>query len=299
MKRTFLRIHLILTLTVSFYMGNAQAPPSPGPGIRGVANFLISAEIAQDYIKNFDKYFRNNPTDFYDFPPSYEIDYCYIDKFTNMLEIPSAKYTGFSFVFGTDKTDGNKVSLYLLPTTTLPNRKKMEHYYVPINIAACNFRHNGNTKDMRKAFEEVHRKEGQIGQERDNLSKSIWIDAVVMKFIRDTIKNFPPDDSLKLIGINVYNASYDKKVAEQVGQKHDIQSTVIIVFKAYNKNTGQIFDYWNFNESLLNAYNNKYDSKNKISTFSKHFTGKVATMVGDALNHGELCPDNCPPPIKP
>lgn len=282
--------------TLLLFFSTVAKSQNEDTGIRGVENVIISEEAGHKYIAAYSKNFIKTPADYATLEESFFIDFPFIDKFTSLLN----NYNGFSFVFGTDINNSNKQNLFLVPTVkkkVSSTEYKNEFRWVsPSNVSNCTFRNfseigSAKAKSRKSRFDFYHRMAGTAGF-RDNLSISVWMDGVIMQFIRDTIKNYPQDDTIRLIGINVYNASYETMIdpsgKSTLGQQYPIQSTVVIVFKAQNKNTGEIFDYWKFSEALYNIYHqmgfNIYYQKSKKFFFNYQL---------GALNHGELCPSRC------
>ena len=105
-----------------------------------------------------------------------------------------------------------------------------------------------------------------------------------MEFIRDTIKNQPAH---LLYGINVYNAAYSEIMDNIPSQSYCNQSTTVITFTKRNSQ-GQIVSDFGFGEGLYNEFKRLLDAKLlEAKDFKRKFD--------DSLNHGELCPKNCPP----
>lgn len=248
-----------------------------------IGNILIS-EYEGRGLKNYYKSkFKISPVDINTLQESFVIDYCFIEKFTSMLEDQQKDYNGFRFIFGTDQNDANKQKIYLVPTKQTGGQDHVNQWDSTLGSEACGFKNfsaigSQAAQNQVERFSSFHRGDN-TSNPRNNLTKSVFFLKEVMQFIRDTIKN---SSTKELVDIRVFNASYKRYIGNdpvsalrKYGQISAIQSTVLIVFRRKNPTTGVIEDYWQFNESLMRQ------KMKEIPNFR------------DVLNHGALCPQIC------
>jgi len=271
----FFTVFTFLFLIAKF--SEAQIRPSIG-------NILISRYQGNRLKGFYGSKFKVSQVDKQTLQESFVIDYCFIEKFTNMLEDPQKDYNGFRIVFGTDENDANKQKMFLVPTKQIGSQDHVNQWDTPPNANLCNFKNfsvigSQVAQNQEGRFSSFHRGDNTANP-RNNLTKSVFFLKEIMQFIRDTIKN---DPTRQLVDIRIFNASYINYIdndpvsaLKKYGQISKVQSTVLIVFRRKNPRTGVIEDYWQFNESLL---------LQKIR--------EVPNFVRDVLNHGSLCPNQC------
>lgn len=249
-----------------------------------VSNILVTEWDGKGLRDYYKKQFKKSAEDQRTLAESFILDYCFIEKFTAMLEKTDNQYTGFRFIFGTDLIDGNKQKLFVIPTKKVDSDDYMNQWDLPDDNKNCDFKNfsligaDAAKKQVEK-FSTYHRGDS-TSNPRDNLSKAIRFNIEVMQFIRDTIKNSPEK---RLVDVKIINACYKKffnndasRANREIGQKHPIQSTILIVFRWRNPATNQVEDYWKFNQTL-----------------QKLFVKEKGANFFNVLNHGSLCPNKC------
>jgi len=112
---------------------------------------------------------------------------------------------------------------------------------------------------LRQQFDSIYRKEYLVGQTVDSLSKSVWYEKdCILQISKYVLKN-------SSTGLALVPGAYRRR---QESAKYDNQSTAILV----TTKNGQELDW------------------------KEHQKSDIASIDMAPYNHGELCPQKCPPP---
>jgi hypothetical protein len=274
----------LLLLILLFQIANSQNPIPVNDYCKGynIDNIAIQRAEIDMLTKHFSYIYKNNDTRRNSIPDSFYIDACFLNGFNKLLLSNGNYYDGFRFFFGTNE-DNNIVRVFVVPTIRKnKNKHKSDWHFKMPTISNCqqqvfiNFNNDykGFAKPRLKHFSRYNRQAPFIGRiKNDSLSRGIWFDKCVMKYIVDTINNNPDKN---LTGINIFNAAYMgfKPYHNSLGQHYPNQSTVVITFVKKDA-SGNIF----------NAY--------EIGDFLHKLRLEKNNLAVDGLNHGQLCPQIC------
>ena len=244
----------------------------------GIANSFIDKDTAQDRIEHFRKVYRSGQaknSGMELFEDSVWVDAEIIIAFANYLKRKSDR-DGMQII-SIKNNHNDSSSICLVPTVPKGNAKHKIKWGDRINITGENYQfRNFNLKkcygkSLRRKFNKNYRKKRFLRKPIvDSLSESVWMQSCAFTYLSSLLAN--PNNNLD--GIRVYFAAYFKK--EKLGnfQKYDNQSTVLLVPTSRNERGEHITD-WNI-----------IQEKYKIPVKSIESPKK-------ALNHGQLCPNNC------
>jgi hypothetical protein len=244
----------------------------------GVGNYIISETEARSMINTFKDIFRKDRSGAdIAYRDSIWVDASVINYFSDTLLL-SQRLDGIWFWFVASQDDSS--SLVLVPSYNSDGR----HYPdwdlkitgMPSNTEFKNFNFDHKKGwPLVKHFGRKYREETQPGNWstsiRDSVSSAVWMDECAIRYLSEVIKN--PGNNLD--GIMIYLGAYNKlDNTRHHGQFKAHQSTILFV--PTKLIDGQHQSDWTIIQSLVEKI-----VKNK-SDFS---TG--------ALNHGQLCPNQC------
>jgi hypothetical protein len=251
----------------------------------GMGNFVVDKTLADSMIHHFDTIYKvdDTHTDIPAFRDTYWIDACTISAVADFLR-NSHNHDGVRIYFGCGLEDDpgygtdpikRKSTIFIYPTTKrIPSRaNKSDHLDGdPSQISIGNCAPSDYIKPPHlsvpeiEQFNIVYRKSsGPAARQKDSLSRSIWLDSCVIYFIDEAIKA----NSNVVDGINVKGAAYFKNFPKPIRGKFKPNQSTLIIALSNNDNTHS--DNWDIIEEVKNKF-----------------------FRGGGLNHGELCPDDCP-----
>lgn len=261
----------------------------------GIANVMVDTSVSNAWIKHFDSlYGTHSPTDHIKaFERSYWIDKCTMLSIAKYIKDSGTKYDGIRFIFGCSLSNGSyngdnykrktTLSIYATKfggnTTTTPVDKIHINDSVATIKNPCGsvfIQNHSTARKLIKEFDKIYRHRGIPSTDApnfDSLSKSVWTDSCVIFYIADLLEN----SSYGLDGIYVKTAAYFDHQRELPSQSSPNQSTIIIVpTSPGNKAVPHI------------------ERPDVVRSFLEMLMFKNFKINPSTLNHGQLCPKNCP-----
>ncbi len=176
--------------------------------------------------------------------------------------------SGVRFCFGATSSP-QKSMIFLTPT--IGNTPPRDEYRQDIKMNNPAFMNYNFTKDEGDRFHESFDNFYRHSNSEDSvpLSTKVWFDKCVINYLSSLIKI----EGLYLDGIRVYFAAYFK-ANEAKGQIDPNQSTVVIVPTEYDSISKEHIDNFEVMDTVANYYSK-------------------AILKSGALNHGQLCPNEC------
>lgn len=256
----------------------------------GLGDMLMNEADARQMIKTYDSIYNadrvNNRPSIEAMQKDFWLDANSVQELGKFFR-DSSKYNGLSFHFAANPI--NEADREKYPE---PYRNKTELYFFP--TMKCGEKPYGNTwaymnikSQYIKPYNEVssriavfNRKyvANQPGETQpgSSLSKSVWFSGCVLNFLASIQQQFDLD------GFDIALAAYSPNLSNpsrpESARLHPYASTIIIIPTRSDGNGGHTRDF-----SLME------ETKN---AFLKYFNGGV-------LDHGEICPQNCPDDCKP
>jgi hypothetical protein len=253
----------------------------------GMGNFLILSDSAEKMIRQFEYIYNKDTANSNEPIPAliqnFPIDGPTVRIISDFLK-NSNKYDGVRLHFAADPKSNptaypkppyqNKTALYIFPTVY--NSANKEHrdtwaYIDPSPATSPYLRTYASVSSAINVFERVYQRRMPDNTTTGNsLSKSVWIDSCVIFFMKAML-----DQSQEEVdGYNIKMAAYlgTETRLPRGAENIKLASTVLIVPTSPNAPGDRS------NWEIMNRF---------LSQKDKAFF--------DALNHGELCPKNCPP----
>ncbi len=266
--------------------GKLTAPP------QGVDVFYVKTDVAKAMVDSFKTSYRKQLSgEVTAFDTLYWIDACTIQSLNDYFD-SNPVYDGLRIYFASDVADNGgiggefkrktKVKLFATKLRTVLNDKVSKHFDADSGIvlrAGCNqsyfFGNKANANPEINSFDEYYHKSAKMkdGKKRI-LSKSVWIDATVVKFLGKLVTNNPS----KVDGVNILTAAYRDKGEDQVA-KYVLakQSTILMV--PSTKGSPTHISEWKILEAFFEYQKDKSDK------------GGLSFLGG--FNKAELCPQVC------
>jgi len=236
----------------------------------GLDNLLVDSARADTMRNFFDSlYIKHSSFTKKNLVRNIWIDSCVITAFATFFETQT-KYDGARFYSGSNSN--NKSTLMLVPTIPGKNHDDVL-VSIPVNPTDCNreftnFNLGFAMANKKDKFHRDFRENGHL----DSLSISVWMGRCVFIILKDLLRQNPST----LDGVNVYFAAYDSlKRNQRPSQKYQYQSTIILV--PTRSNGKKHTDDWHI-----------------LKSSSLYQKWKILSGRDGGLNHGELCPEDCP-----
>jgi len=264
-----------------------QQEPNSKDICSGEANIYLNEKEGRRMIHLFDSIYRKKATvDSVDaLSKNTWVDGSVIKGFYNTLYDSANSYTGVRVHFAANLKAGNfngtkkyKSEFLVTPTIDVENDGYFWHKDVwdkkitPVPVSPIPTFENYNLsmkdgRDKKTKFRQEYREESQLenraSAKYDAFSLSVWLDKCIFQVMHKILIDSPKVYD----GFMLYAAAYEKKKVPS--QKYNHQTTIILV---PTKKVGM-------------SHEEDWDILNTI----RYKSGRLV------LNHGELCPDNCPP----
>ena len=263
----------------------------------GLGNFLVLKNDALDMMRNFDFFYKEDPTVYpvdallntYWLNPLEVSDIAqYLkDKGNNGIRIYMACSLTADEVTYKNRAYQNESTIFLFPTTKAnppygdPNKSdnitdKNSTLHEKTYASKCAFiRSFAAAKPLIDKFDELYRHNPIMGEKEEKklaLSSSVWVDSCVIFTLDRMLKKY----SGLLDGASILMGAYSKKNPKCPSMQYDTQSTALLVPTSRggaHQPNWEIIDQ--YTRALMKAFNEP-----------------------GGFNHGELCPQKCDGDIK-
>lgn len=246
----------------------------------GISNLVIADTIAWKMMRRYDSIYKKKgtPQHLPNLSNAIWIDEMIIRSYAVFFfDRPAgASYDGVRFVNAA--TNNNTPSRLLMVPTQHSTTEQGKHVDIwgrniipllgPETPEYLDFETSLSTAvTLKDNFTNIYRTTRSLPRDKDPLSEGIWFSRCVFSYLRLLIEN----TSHQIDGIRIYMGAYDYKDPNRPSQIDSNQSTLILVPTTEGTSPGEHNDRWDI-----------------IKT-------NILFKADGALNHGELCPRNCPP----
>lgn len=252
---------------------------------RTIANFFIPESEARDLMGHFDSVYakKGQPGEIKEIVDSFWIDACTIKGFKKFLN-DSTRYDGIRIysTFETPILRKNKSNIVIVPTILYDSIHVAQWGNKIPDLTSCNHlfdKYNFTMSDaqkIRRKFENQFRRETTVGNPNtaivDSLSRGIWFSKCVI----DSLSKYLENSNWDLDGVNLHCAAYRVK-ERNTKQRYPNQSTFLFVLTQSDGHKG---------------HKERWDIISQLSWVIEKWKSDA---FGGGYNHGELCPDDCPP----
>ena len=252
----------------------------------GIGNFILDSAKADWMIKKFDTVYGKDRggENIGALIRDYWIDSCTIYAVAAFLNSSSA-FDGVRFNFGASTINDsgtypkppyqNKTTFFIIPTgKSATGHADSSHILIPqLGNCASPFefiKPFSVASSSIAVYENVYHKNAPVGKD-SSLSKGIWIDACVIRYMATIIKK----SGATVDGISVHTAAYTgSETRLPRGTKQKYASTIVMV--PTSPDGANHSDNWAVIKEIIIQL-----QKKNVAAF------------GAGLNHGELCPTSC------